>query len=345
MSEPRTARPSEDPSPPEQPSRLAVVPGRDDVAALRTAIDDDQLVLHYHPVVDLQTDLVVGVEGLVRWRHPARGLLPPVAFVSLAEESGLIVALGEWVLQEGARAAARWALAGHTLDVALNLSPLQMSDPGFAARVLEVLEAVRAPLDRIVLEVTESALMDQPHAAAVLEVLHRAGLRLALDDFGTGYSSFPYLRRFPIDVIKVDRSFVAGLGAHADDEAIVASIVGLARDTGKTVVAEGVEQPVHAEVLRALGARFAQGFLWSRPLPEDQVVPWVLARTASRRLRTVTPLPAAPEAQAVIVGMHQAGASSHTIAAALNAQGRRTVAGTRWHPRSVALVLDGAGRG
>jgi len=309
---------------------------------LARAIDCGELVLYYHPVVELSTGQVTGVEALVRWQHPTRGLLMPADVIPLAEDSGLIVQLGEWVLRTGGAQAAAWAAHGRPLDVAINLSPLQMSTPGFSDRCGAVLAAVQAPLEYIVLEVTESALLDQPDAAQDLTKLRSTGLRLALDDFGTGYSSFSYLRRFPVDLIKIDRSFVAGIGQHPDDEAIVASVVGLARSTGKLVVAEGVESPHQLAHLRALGVQSAQGFLWTRPLPAQALEHWL----DTAQPHAAAPLPAHVPEEARIQQMHAEGASVHTIAAALNVVGSRTAVGMRWHPRSVARVIYGqpAGR-
>ena len=315
---------------------------------LRRAIRTGQLVLHYHPVVDLTSNRVVGVEALVRWQHPTRGVVPPLEFIPLAESTGLIIELGEWVLRTAAAQAADWSAHGHPLDVAINISPRQMSSPDFAERTTAALQDVHAPSERIILEVTESALLDQPHAAATLETLRAQGIRLALDDFGTGYSSFSYLRRFPIDIIKIDRSFVSGMGVHADDDAIVASVVSLAHNTGKTVIAEGVETAQHVASLLDLGVQSGQGFLWTRPLPADQVLDWCdeleQGGMCPRSTAPTSPVPG-PRAPALdsgeqqILHMHAEGASLHTIAAALNAQGSRTALGVRWHVRSVARVV------
>jgi len=315
---------------------------------LLTAIEQDQLVLHYHPVIDLDADRVTGVEALVRWQHPLRGLLQPAHFIAFAEESGLIVELGDWVLRRGAAQASAWAAAGRVLDVAINLSPVQMSEDGFAERCSGLLAEATVPTERIVLEVTESALFDHPAAADVLTQVRNIGVRLALDDFGTGYSSFTYLRRFPIDIIKIDQSFVAGLDRHPDDDAIVASIVGLARRTGKSLIAEGVESDRQLSVLTRLGVQAAQGFLWTPPLAAAQVERWIDSFDSTRTPRTSAAV-AKKAAGAVcvpgsveerrILQLHADGASLHTIAAALNGEGLRTSAGLRWHVRSVMQVI------
>lgn len=317
------------------------------VIELRRAIEQEQLVLHYQPVVHLSTRSVVGVEALVRWQHPQRGLLPPMDFIPLAEESGLIGELGEWVLRSAATQAGAWQAAGRALDVAVNLSPLQMSAPGFDDRVREVLASANASPQNIVLEVTESALLDQPDATQSLMRLRTTGVRLALDDFGTGYASFSYLRRFAVDMIKIDRSFVAGIGCNADDDAIVSSMVGLAHDTGKLIIAEGVETEDQLAILRRFGVHMAQGFLWSQALPVDELEDWIDAFmvrggavTPVQRLKaSVGSAPQRGPQDSRVLRMHAADASQYTIAAALNRDGLRTPAGIRWTARSVSLVI------
>ncbi|MGV8910602.1 MAG: EAL domain-containing response regulator [Propionicimonas sp.] len=332
---------------PTAPVRRGEPPPPDNVAELAAAIDNGELVLHYHPVVELITGQVTGVEALVRWLHPKRGLLMPVDFIPLAEASGLIVQLGDWVLRTGAAQAARWAARGFALDVAINLSAVQMSASAFADHCIAVLAAVQAPVDRIVFEVTESALLDQPHAREGLIKLRKSGVRLALDDFGTGYSSFSYLRRFPIDVIKIDRSFVSGLGENVDDDAIVASVVDLARKTGRSIIAEGVETNAQLLHLRNLGVDAAQGFLWTRPLPAGDLEVWIqAARLAGPVLPVICPSPrpgsrrASSEDEVRILRMVGEGASLQTIAAALNRSGSQTSTGLRWHATSVAQVIS-----
>lgn len=248
----------------------------DDVGELRRAVRDGQLVMHYQPALHLDTGVIEGVEALVRWQHPTRGLLPPVAFVPLAEKSAeLMTMLGDWVLRACAEQLTSWQLAGRDLHVAINISPVQLADPDFPHRVSSILADAGTPPDRIVLELTESALLDQPDACASLTALHDLGIRLALDDFGTGYASFSYLRRFPIDILKIDRSFVAGLGRFPDDDAIVSSVAGLARSTGKFAVAEGVETKEQLALVRAFGVKYAQGYLWSPALPAEQLLTWL----------------------------------------------------------------------
>ncbi len=320
---------------------------------LQRGIALGELRLHYQPVMHLLGEAVSGVEALVRWQHPERGLLAPTEFIPLAESSGLIVELGKWVLREACTRAAAWQEAGQTFGVGVNLSPRQMVGADVVDLVRDVLAETGARPDRLVLEVTESAVMDEPQAPDILRALRAMGVRLALDDFGTGYSSLTYLRRFPLDAIKIDRSFVSGLGRDADDEAIVGSVVSLSRAIGKLVVAEGVETVVQLNALRALGVDQAQGFLWSPALPADELVAWLDVRRDSRADRIGTEVPVAVQRvgaaatdvlptgsdQARMLELHGEGASLHTIAAALNAEGRRTPTGPRWTTTTVARVV------
>jgi diguanylate cyclase (GGDEF)-like protein/PAS domain S-box-containing protein len=240
---------------------------------LRVAVANEELDLHYQPVVALPGREVVGVEGLVRWRHPERGVVAPAEFIPLAEESGLITDLGHWVLEEGCRQAGGWARElsrERPLEVALNLSTRQLSEPGLAKRVEALLDRHRLHPAGVALclEITESFLLEDPVATGtVLDELRSLGVRLSIDDFGTGYSSLAYLRRFPLDALKIDRAFVSGLGVDPDSRAITSAIIELAHALGLEVVAEGVEEEVQLEVLVGLGCDRAQGFLFSHPVP------------------------------------------------------------------------------
>jgi len=243
---------------------------------LRHAITDGQLRLHYQPRVEVGSGAVVGVEALVRWQHPTRGLLPPSEFVDVAEESGLVRELGAWVLEEAVAQAVRWERhpGGGAVQMAVNVSARQLVDPRLVPTITGLLERHGLPADRLVLEITETALMRQPEVAlAALSHLRALGLHLAVDDFGTGYSSFTYLKRFPVDELKIDRSFVAGMTTDPRDHAIVASCVGLGHALGVLVVGEGVETPQQRAALEALGCDLAQGYSFSRPVPPGPVPP------------------------------------------------------------------------
>ena len=244
---------------------------------LRRSMEVDGLRVHYQPEVDLATGRVVGMEALARWEHPVLGLLDAGAFIELAEETGLIVDLGTWVLHEACRQAGRWrAERAEPFAVRVNLSARQLVQPDLVDVVVEALHASALPASSLCLEITETALMDDPVLAlAVLDQLHALGVHLAIDDFGTGYSSLAYLKRFPVDVLKVDRSFVDGLGDDAEDTAIVTAVVSMSRALGLQVVAEGVETERQLDELRRLGCDRAQGFLFSPARPADEF--WAVA--------------------------------------------------------------------
>ncbi|MCW2715081.1 MAG: hypothetical protein JWN88_2128 [Frankiales bacterium] len=235
---------------------------------LRRALVASELVLHYQPVVSLVTGRAVSVEALVRWQHPEHGLLLPGHFIPVAEACGLIVPLGAWVLDQACGDAAAWtgSLAG--LEIAVNLSARQLTLPDIVDRVGDALAVSGLDPARLVLEVTESAVMEDTEAAGeALDALAALGVRIAIDDFGTGYSSLLYLRRYPISVLKVDRAFVSGVDSSADDHAICASVVSLGHAVGATTIAEGVETAEQLGALRSMGCQRAQGFLWSPGVP------------------------------------------------------------------------------
>jgi diguanylate cyclase (GGDEF)-like protein/excisionase family DNA binding protein len=237
---------------------------------LREALRREEFVLEYQPVVALDAPRILGVEALVRWEHPRLGLMAPAAFVAIAEETGLIVELGRWVLGEACRQLARWA-SDPAIDlpsVSVNLSGRQVAEPDLPEVVADALRRTGAPADRLVLEVTESVLMSEAASpAAVLQRLKALGIRLVLDDFGTGYSSLNYVKRFPIDALKVDRSFVAGIAEGPEDRHILAAIVSMAAGLRLEVVAEGVETLDQARWVRELGCDAAQGYLFAAPAP------------------------------------------------------------------------------
>lgn len=242
----------------------------DTESSLRRAITNGELRVHYQQIVSLQDAHVLGHEALVRWAHPTRGLLGPGEFITVAEETGLIVPLGTAVLREACRQAKAFQLLHPTLSrltMSVNLSGGQLNQAGLPELVASVLGAAGLRPEHLQLEMTESVLMDDAAATTtILQSLKALGVHLGIDDFGTGYSSLAYLRRFPVDVIKIDRSFVNGLGKDLEDSAVVAAIASLADTLGLGTVAEGVETPLQRDCLLALGCTRAQGFLFARPV-------------------------------------------------------------------------------
>jgi diguanylate cyclase (GGDEF)-like protein len=232
---------------------------------LERAIESGELRLHYQPIVDLDLGRVAGFEALVRWQHPIRGFLGPGEFIPLAEETGLIVPLGRWVLREAARQAAQWAGAPY---LSVNVASAQLEQPGFVDEVQAALTDSGLDPSRLVLEVTESSLVGDFEAER-LQLLRRLGIRLAIDDFGTGYSSLSYLRRFPMDVLKIDRSFTRDA---CEDSALLEAIVAMGESLGLVLIPEGIEEREQADALRALGCRLGQGYLFGRPVPAEDIV-------------------------------------------------------------------------
>jgi diguanylate cyclase (GGDEF)-like protein/PAS domain S-box-containing protein len=237
--------------------------------ALRGAVARGELTLHYQPQVDLASGRIVGVEALVRWQHPDLGNIGPDRFIPIAEETGLIVPLGAWVLRSACAQAARWHRAGFPgLRLAVNLSPRQLQRPGFPETVEQILRDTGLPAALLELELTEGVLLHSTESTVTaLDKLHVLGARFAIDDFGTGYSSLAYLRRFPLDVLKIDQAFVRDIVTDPDDAAIVCAVIALARSLGVLVVAEGVETDDQLRFLRAHGCDVLQGYYLSRPKP------------------------------------------------------------------------------
>jgi diguanylate cyclase (GGDEF)-like protein/PAS domain S-box-containing protein len=239
---------------------------------LERALTGDELRLHYQPIVDLRTGQRLGVEALVRWQHPERGLLAPREFIDHAEESGQIAALGSWVLDTACDAARDLSLDGY---MSINVSARQLQQADFVSHVAAALEAHGLPAQRLVLEITETAAVaDFDGAIARLTELKALGVQLALDDFGTGYSPLSYLRRFPVDYLKIDRSFVAGIGNSDEDRAIVRGVIDMAHALGLRSVAEGVEDARQRQVLADLGCDLGQGYYWMAPVPLDELPGW-----------------------------------------------------------------------
>ncbi len=240
---------------------------------LRHALDRNELVVHYQPQVELRTGRIVGVEALVRWNHPTKGMIPPMEFIPIAEESGLIFPISEWVLTESCRQAKQWQAAGlPRLCVAVNLSGRQFRQTGLAKQVRRLLADAGLDPDGLELELTESTLVKDAEAAiAVCTELKAIGVRFAIDDFGTGYSSLSYLKRFPVDTLKVDRSFIKELPGNSEDAAICTAIVAMAHSLNLSVVAEGVETPGQRDLLARKGFDAAQGYLFGRPVPGEDL--------------------------------------------------------------------------
>jgi EAL domain-containing protein (putative c-di-GMP-specific phosphodiesterase class I) len=243
---------------------------------MRQALERDEFVVHYQPIWDLASTDMVGFEALVRWQHPERGLVGPGSFITLAEETGIILDLGRLVLERACSDLAAWRAddpSARRLFMAVNLSNKQFMQFSLVEQVAGILEATGLPADRLKLEITESNIMVNAESALVM--LHRLkalGVQISIDDFGTGYSSLSYLQRFPVDTLKVDRSFVGRLGLDPENHEIVRAIVALAHSLGLNVVAEGVEEIEQADMLHKLGCECVQGFYFSKPLEHAHAV-------------------------------------------------------------------------
>jgi diguanylate cyclase (GGDEF)-like protein/PAS domain S-box-containing protein len=256
---------------------------------LRRGIREGALRVHYQPRINLRTGRTSGVEALVRWQHPTRGLLPPSEFITMAEDSGLVRPLGAWVLGETLRQADNWrgeGPGGASLEFAVNLSARQLNDPELVPMVEAALRLRSIDPALLLLEITETALMADPAAALKsLTALKDLGVGLAVDDFGTGYSSLTYLKKFPIDELKIDRSFINGLGSDSGDSAIVGSCIDLAHAVGIRAVAEGVETLGQVQTLTAMGCDLAQGYHFARPLPAPLLKEWLDANAGGEPAR------------------------------------------------------------
>jgi EAL domain-containing protein (putative c-di-GMP-specific phosphodiesterase class I) len=253
---------------------------------LRTAIEQQQFMLYYQPTIDLQTGRLTGVEALVRWQHPRRGIVPPMEFIPLAEEIGLIVPLGQWAIQEACRQVRIWQKeipVDEPLALNVNLSARQLRHPNIVHDIADALDDTGLLPSRLTLEITESVLMiDTSATLNRLFQLKSLGVRLAVDDFGTGYSSFAYLRRFPFDILKIDKSFVDGVATEPTAGALVDAMIRIGKTLRLETVAEGVEYVEQADRLRALDCDLGQGYYFSRPLTRDALTTLLRDRAARR---------------------------------------------------------------
>ncbi len=247
--------------------------------ALRRAIERGELVLHYQPQLDLTLNRITGVEALVRWQHPEQGMVPPGEFIPLAEETGLILPLGEWVMNEACRQQRIWQSMGLDLSMAINIAALQFQQLDLPQRISALIRETGISPERLELEITESALLGSTDELVErLDRVRALGVSLSLDDFGTGYSCLAYLKRLPIERLKIDRSFIKDLPGDAEDAAIALATLSMASALGMVVVAEGVETPAQQAFLAQLGCHAIQGYLVSRPLPADAMTAWLTAR-------------------------------------------------------------------
>jgi EAL domain-containing protein (putative c-di-GMP-specific phosphodiesterase class I) len=253
--------------------------------ALRHALLQDEFELYYQPQIALDSGAVVGLEALIRWRHPILGLVLPDRFIALAEDTGLIVPIGAWVLRTACRQNRAWQGAGHgPLRIAVNLSARQFAEPGLVRDIALVLEETGLAPGSLEIEITESLVMnDVEGAVRIMDELKRMGVKLSMDDFGTGYSSLSYLRRFPVDVLKIDRSFVRDVASSADDAALVSAIIELARGLRMRVIAEGVETEAQLDYLKRRGCDEVQGHVYAR------AAPWAVVEALMRTGRRVEP--------------------------------------------------------
>jgi len=250
-------------------------------AALKYALEREEIEIHYQPKIEFGLGRVTGVEALIRWRHPQLGLLMPDRFIALAEETGLIVAIGYWTLRRVCERVCRWQEQGYAISVAVNLSASQFHQPELVKELAAILWSTGAPAQSLELEITETMVMRDPErAVAVMGELRAMGVRLSIDDFGTGHSSLGYLKRFPIDRLKVDRSFVRELPHNGDDAAITRAVIALAHSLKMTVVAEGVEDQQQFELLREQGCDEFQGYYCRPPLPEPELMRFLVEERA-----------------------------------------------------------------
>jgi EAL domain-containing protein (putative c-di-GMP-specific phosphodiesterase class I) len=256
-------------------------------ADLQRAVDNGEFVLHYQPIIELESGGISGLEALLRWNHPQRGIIPPLDFIPLAEETGLIVPIGKWVLREACLQAVSLLERFPTkppLHMAVNLSARQLQRPEIVGEVAEILMETGLQADNLILEITESVMMqDMDLSIQRLAELKELGVKLAVDDFGTGYSSLNYIRRFPVDILKVDKSFVDGVNEGGEESALTAAIIELAGILKLRPVAEGIERADQLEKLLDLHCDLGQGYYFAKPLPMDGIDELLTARKALAR--------------------------------------------------------------
>ncbi|MFN3884609.1 MAG: putative bifunctional diguanylate cyclase/phosphodiesterase [Rhodocyclaceae bacterium] len=244
-------------------------------ARLARALEAGEFVLHYQPKIDMRDGRIIGAEALLRWQHPERGLLSPGEFLPAIEHDAFIVDLGHWIIETALEQIETWLDAGTPLDVGINIAARQLQAPAFLAGLENALARHPAAARHLELEILESAALDDiAHTTALIERCHALGLSVALDDFGTGYSSLAYLKRLPVDAIKIDQGFVRDVLTNADSLVIVRAIIGLAQAFELELVAEGVETPAQGRLLRQLGCHYAQGYGIAQPLPADDFLHW-----------------------------------------------------------------------
>jgi EAL domain-containing protein (putative c-di-GMP-specific phosphodiesterase class I) len=253
---------------------------------LRRALSRHELSVHYQPIVNLKTQAIIGAEALIRWNHPIRGLISPGEFIPIAEDSGLILPIGKWVLEESCRQLRAWMDAGlPEMTVAVNVSSVQFQSGNFTEDLFAILFDIGLDPKFLELEVTESLLMKRPDfAASILQTLRDRGVQVAIDDFGTGYSSLSYLSKLPLDTLKVDQSFVRQITKTPNETSIVTAIIGMGKSLKLKVIGEGVETVEELKFLQALGCDEAQGYLFSRPVTSDKFEALVVRQSVSESL-------------------------------------------------------------
>jgi EAL domain-containing protein (putative c-di-GMP-specific phosphodiesterase class I) len=254
------------------PGALALEPSLS-ARQIASAIEHDEFELYYQPLVDMSDASLFGIEALIRWNHPQRGVLSPAEFIPLAEESGLIVPIGAWALRQACTDYRQLQPTGDNLLLSVNVSSRQLDEPNFLTELADILRQTRMPAHLLQLEITEGIfLRDSLRVGALFNAMRALGIKIAFDDFGTGYSSLSYIERFPVDTLKVDQSFVEHIGDRHVSNEIVHLIIHLATTVGMSVTAEGVESPEQAAALMDIGCNIAQGFLYSHPLPLNSIM-------------------------------------------------------------------------